>query len=310
MPITDKRFNDLVGRVTGIGERLAKVEGSTGVPRGHQIPWPLIGAALAIVVTVILSAIAATHIIDTEITNKIGPLEQRLTKVEGAIKALADQGPDQTQRLIHDLLATAKTASDPTMAAKATQAATSLIRTLQEEKRPATPVFFQSSIEALNQITPKIRKASFQSRIALAEYRSALEPLVTGTTFIFTPMKHAIYERGPGPHVYDHINYDFTNVSGNAIVLPKPPEKANTTFKSSVIKGGYQLLDGLHWINVTFVGTHISYNNGELDLQNVRFVNCTFEVPAKALPTPRAERLIDYAALQQDKLSFGIPQKG
>jgi hypothetical protein len=41
-----------------------------------------------------------------------------------------------------------------------------------------------------------------------------------------------------------------------------------------------QTLDGITWKNVTFVNTHISYDGGDLHLENVRFVNCTFEAPA------------------------------
>ena len=38
-------------------------------------------------------------------------------------------------------------------------------------------------------------------------------------------------------------------------------------------------MDGFHWLNgITFVNMRIRYNGGEVELRNVRFVNCSFEI--------------------------------
>jgi hypothetical protein len=42
------------------------------------------------------------------------------------------------------------------------------------------------------------------------------------------------------------------------------------------MEGASQTLDGIHWKDVTFIGTRLRYEGGELDLQNVHFVRCTF----------------------------------
>jgi len=42
------------------------------------------------------------------------------------------------------------------------------------------------------------------------------------------------------------------------------------------IEGAAQTLDGIHWHNVTFIGTRLRYESGDLDLDNVRFVRCRF----------------------------------
>jgi hypothetical protein len=47
---------------------------------------------------------------------------------------------------------------------------------------------------------------------------------------------------------------------------------------SKYIVGGDQRLDGPHFQDVTFVNCKILYSDGFLDLQNVRFINCTFDV--------------------------------
>jgi hypothetical protein len=48
------------------------------------------------------------------------------------------------------------------------------------------------------------------------------------------------------------------------------------------IAGASQTLDGIHWRNITFIGTRLRYEDGQLDLQNVRFVHCTFGFPSDA----------------------------
>jgi hypothetical protein len=55
------------------------------------------------------------------------------------------------------------------------------------------------------------------------------------------------------------------------------------TFFGGIFVGDFadstQTLDGFRWINSTFVRFKIRYDGGEVELQNVRFVDCTFELP-------------------------------
>ncbi len=41
-------------------------------------------------------------------------------------------------------------------------------------------------------------------------------------------------------------------------------------------QGASQTLDGIHWKNVTFIDTRLRYESGQVSLNNVRFVRCTF----------------------------------
>lgn len=50
----------------------------------------------------------------------------------------------------------------------------------------------------------------------------------------------------------------------------------NVHVQSLTIEGASQTLDGIHWSNVTFVGTRVRYESGEVDLHNVHFERCTF----------------------------------
>jgi hypothetical protein len=50
----------------------------------------------------------------------------------------------------------------------------------------------------------------------------------------------------------------------------------NVRVENVIMEGAAQTLDGLHWRNVTFVGTRLRYEGGDLDLQDVQFVRCRF----------------------------------
>jgi hypothetical protein len=52
----------------------------------------------------------------------------------------------------------------------------------------------------------------------------------------------------------------------------------NRFIDTIAFKNGEQTLDGFHWRNVVFVNTHIKYYGGEVELANVRFVQCTFQI--------------------------------
>lgn len=65
-----------------------------------------------------------------------------------------------------------------------------------------------------------------------------------------------------------------------------PPETRqlsdNVRVESLTIAGASQTLDGIRWRNITFIETRLRYEDGPLDLQNVRFIHCTFGFPSDA----------------------------
>jgi hypothetical protein len=74
----------------------------------------------------------------------------------------------------------------------------------------------------------------------------------------------------------------------------------NVRVQNLTIEGASQTLDGIHWKNVTFVGTRLRYESGELDLQNVHFVRCTFGLPTDQ----RGARLANAIALGQSSITI------
>jgi hypothetical protein len=82
---------------------------------------------------------------------------------------------------------------------------------------------------------------------------------------------------------------DQATLKGNSIDATLMPETSEILLPPSArrlaegirvegltIQGASQTLDGIHWKNVTFIGTRLRYEGGETALQNVSFIHCTF----------------------------------
>ena len=134
-------------------------------------------------------------------------------------------------------------------------------------------------------------------RLALAEYRSAVEAAQFEKALPkLPPVDHFITFNGHQFITIEGFAYNFQEVRGDAIATgyPESPKLSDgLTVQDSTLADGVQTLDGIHWASVTFVGMRVIYKGGEVELKNVRFVNCTFEFPE----SPNAAKLVDYAAL-------------
>ena len=96
----------------------------------------------------------------------------------------------------------------------------------------------------------------------------------------------------------------------DATLMPKtleillPPSSRlfvdNVQVQNLTMKGASQTLDGIHWKNVTFIDTRLRYESGELDLQNVHFLNCTFGVPTDQ----RGARFVNAIVLGQSSITI------
>ena len=75
---------------------------------------------------------------------------------------------------------------------------------------------------------------------------------------------------------------DATQLPELSEILAPPNSRAfadKIRVENLAITGAAQTLDGIRWRNVTFIGTHLRYEGGELSLENVRFVRCRFGLP-------------------------------
>jgi hypothetical protein len=99
---------------------------------------------------------------------------------------------------------------------------------------------------------------------------------------------------------------DASVMPDTAEILLPPASRAfadNIRVENVTIAGAAQTLDGIRWRNVTFIGTRLRYEGGELDLQNVHFARCRFGFPTDE----RGARLANAIALGHTSISIERP---
>lgn len=172
------------------------------------------------------------------------------------------------------------------------------------EKYFSETLSYMNGMATSTKATPELLQSVQSARVMLLEYHSALEkpPYSSGNVKSFSaPLAEQdakaiidynrmtlIFTLPPGKDMFD---LQGPKLLSRNILVSGPVFRAN---------GSDQTLDGVHWHNVVFVGAHIKYLGGELDLQNVRFVDCTFEIVGDA----KGQQFIQYAALGEDKLTI------
>jgi hypothetical protein len=241
----------------------------------------------------------------------------RMSHVEGQLSILV------AGRRIDEVAQYAKSQNLPKVTTAAEGAKASL--TLAAKKKvPAPPEYFQMSIATLDSVNaangPELEAQLQKVRIALAEYRSALQPPpkidedlrnLPVQPGVVTPNmvgERAVYRmKGnltlpPKTNlVSDGAVFNGSEIpEGTSLLNPKTNSIALNQNEVSglIIIARNQTLDGIIWKNVTFVNTHVVYAGGEVTLENVKFINCTFDSPA----TKQGSQVIEYAALLESLL--------
>jgi len=76
-----------------------------------------------------------------------------------------------------------------------------------------------------------------------------------------------------------------------------------------ILDGGSLLLDGLYWKRIVFRNTHIVYRGGPVEMQDVYFLNCTFEVRRDAPGQQFARTLLATNPAITKRIGYGTPQQ-
>jgi hypothetical protein len=173
------------------------------------------------------------------------------------------------------------------LAIQAAQQAKNTLSLAAANKLPAPPEYFVDTIEIIANVarvvpSPQLSSKLQDVRLSLADYRSSLVPVQIAYQLKMTVGPDAAWKiPGPGARVMG-VYVDVSQVKGDFIQLEfplKPRPIDNFRIDGSVIAGGSQTLDDIHWANIAFIGTRIKYKGGKLDLQNVTFFGCTFNAP-------------------------------
>ena len=178
----------------------------------------------------------------------------------------------------------------------------------------ANPEFFEPALAALDRLAnrkppdARLFEHVTLTRIALAELQSSLnaepvEPAGARRVALGSPRQVAAGE-SIDPSSFNGPILDASLMPETSEILMPPSSrtlKDGVLVSNLVVQGAAQTLDGIHWRNVTFVGTRLRYQGGELDLQNVRFVRCRFGFVTDARGASLAN------AIAQGKTSIQIP---
>ena len=212
--------------------------------------------------------------------------------IPAAAPAAEDPRASGWQREFHDALdsATQDVSSGQIGAGEvAVDRADTILTTERLISANAKPDFFPPALTALDRLLAqrpgdsRLFEHVTLARISLAEFQSSLvpepaQPSVAKRIAIGAPREIAAGEKLDATSFGGQI-LDATLMPDTAEVLLPPSSRAlsdNVRVESLIIEGAAQTLDGIRWRKVTFVGTRVRYESGELDLQDVQFVRCRF----------------------------------
>jgi hypothetical protein len=195
--------------------------------------------------------------------------------------------------------------------------AASIVTAMRLQSRLASPPFFEASITALDHVLQghaddeRMMQHVTDARAALAELRSSTnaadESPPAGKpdakrVSIGAPRELAANST-LDPRTLGSNYLDATLMPDTAEILLPPESRSfadGVRVENLTIAGAAQTLDGIRWRNVTFVGTHLRYEGGALDLRDVHFVNCRFGVTSDA----RGGRLATALALGESSITI------
>ena len=198
-----------------------------------------------------------------------------------------------------------------TAAEFAVDRAESIITAARLQSFTADAPFFSGANAALDTVIQKrpdddrLFDHITQARVSLAELRSSLitrDGSIAGALRIGAPRAVAANET-VGPHTLGGDYLDATLMPDTSEVLLPPESRSfddGVRVENLTISGASQTLDGIRWRNVTFIGTRLRYESGDLDLENVHFVRCRFGIPSDA----RGARLASALALGQSSITI------
>jgi hypothetical protein len=143
----------------------------------------------------------------------------------------------------------------------------------------------------------------WQAALSFVDYRSALNPSpvppAKATPLLHATTHYTIFEEAGPPvtqafvygdvprdqaAVYEHIGQDLNknNPRGDAFLI---------------VQAKRVILDGMDIRNVVFENVHIVYGGGPLKMENIFFVNCTFELPQTRVGQELAETVLNHPSV-------------
>ena len=262
----------------------------------------------------------AVHILaDTSGEKTRSMVDQALTISQNAASSSVDLLSSLKGYLAH---------GDKVRASEVANDAREMLRAAKDNKSPVPPGYFSGTVALLNDLPPvtdaDVASRVLSDRVALAEYHSVLEAApnlpakdtqlkvsvgepVTSQLLSGDALYRASHQLTLAPQTV--LDAPGSVLDGSALApgtdLLQPAgaslAKNGNSVSGLTLQSVTQTLDGIEWKNVTFVNSRIRYRGGDLRLDGVHFVHCTFEVPSNN----RGSQVADYATLESGVLTIG-----
>ncbi len=223
-----------------------------------------------------LDQILAAYHTNSRLTEHVTDARIELAELRSSIEPIPPGTPSSVN--IDELLvATATGATEPPSSAASTSSTASTPGAPPDAASSPAPSPASSSAPSAAK-----QPASASSSSAPATNSKSARDVAPGQVFVGAPRVLAIGAILNPASLGGNL-LDATSMPSGAEILEPPPSRIfadNVHVEGLTIAGAAQTLDGIHWKNVTFIGTHLRYEGGEVDLHDVRFIHCMFGFPS------------------------------
>ncbi len=231
-----------------------------------------------------LDQVLAAYHTNSRLTEHVTDARIELAELRSSIEPIPPGTPSSVN--IDELLvATAMGATEPPSSAASTSGTASTPvappDAASSSASSSEPSAAKQPASASSSSAPATNSKSANSSASASNSKSASD-VAPGQVFVGAPRVLAI-GASLNPASLGGNLLDATSMPSGAEILEPPPSRIfadNVRVESLTIAGAAQTLDGIHWKNVTFIGTHLRYEGGEVDLHDVRFIHCMFGFPS------------------------------
>ena len=294
MAPTDTQFDNLKKRVKALEVASSPAALPVSWIQRHQVlTWllSLTVTVLAIIIAIYTGVIP--HIekddgqqITIQVSNglrdplqNIGKMSEEIAEINGTLKAWA---PFMTPQFFK------KTASLPDKQFSASLPQITAVTHIASDSKAEIPV---EDIANIGKRTIKLSSGNsdsanlaWQATTALLQYRSVLNNIappasVTAPTFGYTTHYHWNVPPGTTQPTLRSTSPVPKEHSAAADFIGHDENQDQPTGPGALVfEGGGFVLDNMHLKNVVFINVHVSYHGGPINLENVSFLNCTFDI--------------------------------
>jgi hypothetical protein len=295
----DDRLEGISNRLTKTADDLAEIKIDINSIKNNQGWHWKVGALVTAAYAILFGWLIHNHIPDgfndklpTNLKEEFPKLQEKLNAVDGRLQSVEkkiDQLPVTVAQAFLRQASQFANANKPASASAALKLATVFLANAKAQKTQPDNQYFSLVADELNRIkTPQLREDVHSALVELISYKSAIEPQpdTAGPKKQIDNSFQTSVQTRVNVRVLFGASVFPVYVHGDLFKPVLPAKLSNNIVIDGpavfigMVPDATQTLDGIHWVNgVTFVNMRIRYNGGEVELNNVRFVNCIFELP-------------------------------